>query len=107
MAAKALEIDLGILRSSPDADGGVAKLVEIPARRIFLPQSIRLAVGKAGIAVGREVGAPGEPSFAMGDKERTRARGTTGQQIFIEQRPNSAGEKHFALATTFAMNENR
>jgi hypothetical protein len=35
MPAKALEIDLGVIMGGPHADGGMAKLMEIPAWRIF------------------------------------------------------------------------
>src|SRR5689334_18458733 len=107
MPTKALEIDLRILMSSPHADGGMAELVEIPARCILLPEGIRLTVGKAGITIGREIGPPGEPSLAVGDKQRPGARRSTGAQVGIEQRADGTGEKHLAWTTALAVNDDR
>src|SRR5258707_3869350 len=107
MATKALEIDFGVIVGSLDTDGRVAQLVEIPVRRIFLPECICLAVGKTSIAVRREISAPGKPGLALGDKQRSRPGLPTGEEVFIQQCPNSTGEKHLARAITFAMNGNR
>src|SRR5260370_26145428 len=42
----------------------------------------------------------------MRDKERPGAGRPASEEIFVEQCPHRAGEKHVALAPAFAMNDN-
>lgn len=70
MATKAFEIDFGVIMRGPHADGGMAKLVESPVRRIMLPERIHLAIGKTRIPIGREIGSLRKPGLAMRDKKR-------------------------------------
>lgn len=68
---------------------------------------ICLAVGEAGITIRGEISAPRKSGFTLGDKQRSRPWLPTGEQVFIQQRPDCTGEKHLAQAITFAMNSNR
>src|SRR5215469_18296867 len=103
MAAEAFEIDLCILVGSTNADGRMTELVEIPVRRILLPEGIRLAIGEAGIAVGCQIRAPGKSGLTVRDKERPGARRPARTQVFVEQCPNGSREKHLPWTTAFAM----
>src|SRR6266571_4329582 len=106
MSTKTLEINFCVIMGCPHADGGVAQLVEIPARRILLPECVRLAVGKTRIAIRREIGAPGKTGLALGHEQRPGSWVAAREQILVEQGADGAREKHLAGTISFPMNEN-
>ena len=63
VATEALELDLAVAVGGAGADGCVAKLVQVPAWRVLLPERVALAIRQPSISLGGQVGAAGERAF--------------------------------------------
>jgi hypothetical protein len=70
MPAEAFELDLVVAVGGARSDGRMAKLMQIPAGRVFLPERVGLAIRQPRMAVGGQIGAAGRASFTGGDEQR-------------------------------------
>src|SRR5438445_3447761 len=84
MAAKAFEVNFGVIMGCTQANGRVAQLVEIPVGGIAFPERVSLPVGEARIAVGGEISTPRQTGLSMRDEERPRCRVSACRQVLIE-----------------------
>ena len=56
--AEALEFDLGVALGRAGGDRRVPQLVQVPPRRVLLPERVRLPIGEPRVALAGQVGAP-------------------------------------------------
>ena len=72
------------------ADGRVAQLVKIPARRVLLPQRVGLAVRQRRVAISGQIRAAWRTCLSRGDKQRAHSGLAALLQVIVQTTRDAA-----------------
>lgn len=68
--AEAFELDLAVALRRTRGDSGMAELVQVPVRRVLLPERVSLAVGQPRIAARGQIDTARRARFTRRDEQR-------------------------------------
>ena len=84
MPAEALEFDLVVAVGGARADGSMAKLVEVPAGRVLLPQRVGLAVREPRVAISGQIRAAWRTCLSRGEEQRAHSGLAALLQVIVQ-----------------------